>query len=78
MVQSMDSTVEKSSGCICGSHNPPSMLVQQQQLHKILDNFFHKGLIEEMTSYDNPHSVLEIHPLPLTRLNSTTQPIYLF
>ena len=55
-----------------------SMLVQQQQLHKILDNFFHKGLIEEMTSYDNPHSVLEIHPLPLTRLNSTTQPIYLF
>ena len=31
MVQSMDSTVEKSSGCRCGSHNPPSMLVQQQQ-----------------------------------------------
>ena len=32
----------------------------------------------QMTIYDNRHSVLEIHPLPLTRLNSTTQPIYLF
>ena len=38
MVQSMDSTVEKSSGCRCGSHNPPSMLVQQQ-LHFVMSSY---------------------------------------
>ena len=40
MVQSMDSTVEKSSGCICGSHNQPSMLVQQQHEYDTISNPF--------------------------------------
>ena len=31
-----------------------------------------------MENKTHPHSVLEIQPLPLTRLNSTTQPIYVF